>query len=256
MKSVFESLLIAFSMYSAIPVPIIEWNEKNMRKAMYFFPLISVACGLGLKLIWLTGKFFGLNNLFVAVMSVAMNVLITGGIHIDGFCDTSDALYSRRPMERKLEILKDSHCGTFSVLALCVVLMLSCGAYSQLYEDGQSILLISCIFAVSRCLSGISVMRFPITPTSSLAKTFNKTASKNTALILSAELIIVFAVMTFLNPKIAVCIIISAFLVFFGYRRMAVKEFGGITGDLAGFFLVVCETVCLLLTAILGGVLK
>ena len=178
-------------------------------------------------------------------MSVAINVLITGGIHIDGFCDTSDALYSRRPMERKLEILKDSHCGTFSVLALCVVSMLSCGAYSQLYEDGQSILLISCIFAVSRCLSGISVMRFPITPTSSLAKTFNKTASKNTALILSAELIIVFAVMAFLNPKIAVCIVLSAFLVF-----------GGITGDLAGFFLVVCETVCLLLMAILGGVLK
>lgn len=256
MKSVFESLFIAFSMYSAIPVPIVEWNEKNMQRAMYFFPLVSVVCGLGLKLIWLIGSFLKLNNLFVAVMSVAINVLITGGIHIDGFCDTSDALYSRRPMERKLEILKDSHCGTFSVLALCIVLMLSCGAYSQLYEYNYSTLFMGCIFAVSRCLSGISVMRFPITPTSSLAKTFNKTASKNTSLILSAELIFVFIVMAYLNLKIALCVIISAFLVFFGYRKMSVKEFGGITGDLAGFFLVMCETVCLLVTAILGGILK
>lgn len=42
---------------------------------------------------------------------------------------------------------------------------------------------------------------------------------------------------------------------FFGCSHMAKKQFGGITGDLAGFFLVLCETVCLLGAALLGGVL-
>lgn len=44
-------------------------------------------------------------------------------------------------------------------------------------------------------------------------------------------------------------------VLFWGYYRMQKKQFGGMTGDLAGFFLVICETVWLLITALLGGVL-
>ena len=41
----FESLLIALSTYSAVPVPQLDWNEKNMRYAMCAFPLIGVVIG-------------------------------------------------------------------------------------------------------------------------------------------------------------------------------------------------------------------
>ena len=44
---------------------------------------------------------------------------------------------------------------------------------------------------------------------------------------------------------------VGAALTFLYYYRMAKKEFGGITGDLAGYFLQVCELV---LTAVLAAV--
>ena len=46
-------------------------------------------------------------------------VWITGGIHLDGYADTCDALSSYGDREKKLEILKDPHCGAFAVIRLC-----------------------------------------------------------------------------------------------------------------------------------------
>ena len=46
----FESLLIALSTYSAVPVPQFDWNEKNTRYAICFFPAVGVLCGAALWL--------------------------------------------------------------------------------------------------------------------------------------------------------------------------------------------------------------
>lgn len=42
----FESLAIGVAMYSKIPMPRVEWNEKNMKYAMCFFPLVGVVTGI------------------------------------------------------------------------------------------------------------------------------------------------------------------------------------------------------------------
>ena len=42
---VLQTIAVAFAMFSAIPVPQFEWNEKNMRYAMCAFPLIGVVIG-------------------------------------------------------------------------------------------------------------------------------------------------------------------------------------------------------------------
>ena len=102
MKSWLESLLIALSMYSAIPVKCLNWTEKNLRNAMVFFPLVGLLCGAGLWLVWLVCGLLHVSSVLFGVLAVASGVLITGGIHLDGFCDTADALYSRRPQEEKL----------------------------------------------------------------------------------------------------------------------------------------------------------
>ncbi len=53
MKKFYHSFLIAFSMYSKIPMPQCEWNEENMAYAMCFFPWIGVAIG---GVTWLWGR--------------------------------------------------------------------------------------------------------------------------------------------------------------------------------------------------------
>lgn len=78
MKSWLESLLIALSMYSAIPVKCLNWTEKNLRNAMVFFPLVGLLCGVGLWLVWLVCGLLHVSSVLFGVLAVASGVLITG----------------------------------------------------------------------------------------------------------------------------------------------------------------------------------
>ena len=102
-----NAMIIAIAMYSKIPMPRVDWNEKNMRYAMCFFPLVGVIIGVleivagNLITIWK-----GEGTFFYAVVLTLIPVFITGGIHLDGFADTMDAKSSYGDREKKLEILK------------------------------------------------------------------------------------------------------------------------------------------------------
>ena len=126
-----SAFIIAFSTYSRIPMPQVEWNEKHMKYAICFFPLVGAVVGLlALGWGWLC-RFLDLGELLQAAGWTALPLLVTGGIHMDGFCDTVDALSSHQSRERKLEILKDSHTGAFAVIFCGVWLLLYTGAVSQ-----------------------------------------------------------------------------------------------------------------------------
>ena len=91
------SCIIAISMYSKIPMPNVEWSEDRMRYVMCFFPLVGIVQGAALGL-WLH---FALDVLNLSVGAAALTgaaipLLVTGGIHMDGFLDTMDAIHSDR----------------------------------------------------------------------------------------------------------------------------------------------------------------
>lgn len=90
----FETIAVAFSMYSALPMPQFPWTGRNMRYAMAAFPLVGVLCGAAVWLwAWLSALLdFG--PLLTGAGLALAPVLVTGGIHLDGFCDTTDALAS------------------------------------------------------------------------------------------------------------------------------------------------------------------
>ena len=112
---VLQTIAVAFAMFSAIPVPQFDWNEKNMRYAMCAFPLIGAVCGA----LWCLCGALPLPALVRAGGFCLVPVWVTGGIHLDGYADTCDALSSYGSREQKLEILKDPHCGAFAVIQLC-----------------------------------------------------------------------------------------------------------------------------------------
>lgn len=258
MKSYLESLLIALSMYSTLPVKCLNWNAKNLRHAMLFFPIVGLLCGGTLWLVWTICQWLDCSAFLFAVLAVLINVLVTGGIHLDGFCDTTDALYSRRPKEEKLRILKDPNCGPFAVFSVVLVLLVQVAAYAQIYtqQTRLTVGLLTGGFWIIRCLSGISVTCFPCTPTSSLAKTFGKHAGRHVGTGLMFLAGCAMAILLVYYQWIAAISGFLAILVFLSYYHMQKKQFGGVTGDLAGFFLVVCETTWLLSNALLGGVLQ
>ena len=105
MKNIGRSLCVAFSMYSKIPMPQVEWTKESMQYCICFFPAVGAVIGAA-TLLWnmLVGAKLSGSLLFTAVL-ILIPVLITGGIHLDGLLDTADALSSYKTKEEKLEIL-------------------------------------------------------------------------------------------------------------------------------------------------------
>lgn len=257
MKSWLDALRIALSMYSTLPVRCLDWNTENLRHAMLFFPIVGILCGIWLWLVWILCCFLQTGSFLFAVLALLSYIFITGGIHLDGFCDTADALFSRRPMETKLKILKDPNCGSFAVCSCIMILLLQTACYTELFQK-QPVSIVWFLtggFFLSRCLSGISVTCFPCAPTSALTKTFGEHAARNSTGILIIQFLTAGIFLTAYYHLLAIFSIALLLAVFFWYYRMQKKEFGGITGDIAGFFLVLCESIWLLSAALLGGVL-
>ena len=150
-KSLWNSFKVAFAMFSKIPVPQAEWTKENMKYMFCFFPFIGTVIGAVFLAADYLGERLSLSpiDIRIAVLLVAVPVLITGGIHVDGLLDTADALSSWQERERRLEILKDSHAGAFAVITGCVYFLLCYGAYSQIAGDKKAVLLTAAGFMVS-----------------------------------------------------------------------------------------------------------
>lgn len=238
--SIINSFFIALSMYSRIPVPRVDWEKENMRYAMCFFPMIGVVIGAVMYLAgWLLDK-TSVGGLFRGVVFTLIPIIITGGIHMDGFMDTMDALGSWGDREKKLEILKDSHAGAFAILGMGCYLMWSVAVWSELPAEVLRVCGVS--FVLSRALSGFSVVTFPAARNSGLLKMFQDGAQKKvvriTMCLYVAAAVIMMAVMNAWAMTGAVTGVMIAFLYYIVVSR---KQFGGVTGDLAGFFLETAE---------------
>lgn len=238
--SIINSFFIALSMYSRIPVPRVDWEKENMRYAMCFFPMIGVVIGAVMYLAgWLLDK-TSVGGLFRGVAFTLIPIIITGGIHMDGFMDTMDALGSWGDREKKLEILKDSHAGAFAILGMGCYLMWSVAVWSELPAEVLRVCGVS--FVLSRALSGFSVVTFPAARNSGLLKMFQDGAQKKvvriTMCLYVAAAVIMMAVM---NARAMTGAVTGVMIAFLYYIVVSRKQFGGVTGDLAGFFLETAE---------------
>lgn len=238
-----DSFKIAFSMYSKIPMPNTEWNKKTMKYAICFFPMVGFVIGLIMYLWFILSEHLAIGNILRTAIYVTIPIVITGGIHIDGFVDTMDAINSYQPIERKLEILKDSHIGAFALIGAITYFILDFGVWSEagrISVDAMMILGIG--FILSRSLSGYSIATFKCAKDSGLARTFADAADKKIVSIIMIVYIVVCSIlMIIIDVKMGIIAVICALLTFIYYKNMSMKKFGGITGDLAGFFLQTCE---------------
>ena len=253
MKSLWNSFKAAFAMFSKIPMPMVDWKKENIKYMMCFFPFVGTAIGI---LTWLAGGGLGvhvaLEPFFLAVILTVIPVFITGGIHVDGLLDTSDALSSWQSRERRLEILKDSNAGAFAVITAGIYFLTWYGAYSQMWRNGKALLIMAMGFMVSRCFSGISVVTFPKARKDGTVAEFSRKSEDITVRnVLVIYLAVLLVLMVLVQPVLGILAFLGALAVFVWYHHMAMKFFGGITGDLAGFFLCTCEAgMCVILAIV------
>lgn len=242
-RTLIQSFIIAFSMYSKIPMPAVSWTEAGMKYALCFFPAVGAAVGGVMMLFFAVSDYLGIQpgSICFAALGTAIPILVTGGIHLDGFLDTVDARSSFQTRERKLEIMKDPHTGAFAVIGCGVYLLLYVAAFSRL--DQTAFPSIVGIYVMTRAVSGWSVVSFPRAKKDGLASTFASGAQKKTVqIVLVCWLTAGFLYLGMTGGWIRALILLAVLLVSaYRYYRMAYREFGGMSGDLAGYFLQSAE---------------
>ena len=247
-----KSLFIALAMYSKLPAPSVEWDKKSLSWALCWFPVIGVVIGALLYGWFLLCAALGIGPFLRGAVSLLIPIAVSGAIHLDGFCDTSDALGSHQDRARKLEILKDSHTGAFAIICCTVYLLLFFAAWCEVLPTDRAALVLALGPVLSRGLSGLAAVTQPNARGSGLLATFTQPMDASRArIILGLWLGVCAVLMVALDPWTGTASLIGAALSFLYYIRLSRRQFGGITGDLAGFFLQICE--CAIVLAVILG---
>ena len=234
MKVYLQAFAMCQSMFCAIPSPFRVWEEKARDKMLLFLPLVGLEMGLiwG-ALSWVLGK-LGLPPLVIALAVSMYPYLATGFLHLDGFMDVTDAVKSCRDLQRRREILKDSHVGSFAVIA-CAMLLLSQFALVASAQGGFGVLVL--LPMVSRCGSALAVTVLKPMSTSQYA---SQHFPKEHVLVLGLMLCIALAAGFLVSVRTGVALI--GCLAGYGWAlRRGYRSLEGMNGDIAGYALTLGE---------------
>lgn len=241
-----RGLVIAFAMYSKIPMPRVEWDKQSMRFALCFLPLVGGVVGAAQAGWWFAANALCVQPLLYASIAVALPILLTGGIHLDGLIDTSDARASYGDPDKKRAILDDPHTGAFGVIHCAVYLVLQFGLFVQFYAGDSSVWMLALGYPLSRSIAGLAILVMRSSKQEGLVHTFVGFSQKT----ISVTAVSVFCVacslcMLCLSPLCAGSLLIGQGLLLLWWQRMARSQFGGVSGDLAGYLVQLSELVTL-----------
>ena len=236
MKTYFHAFVMCQSMFCAIPFPGNLWDEKARDKMLLFLPIVGLEMGaLWAILAWLCSVL----NLPQLVRGLVLSVypfLAAGFIHLDGYMDVTDAVKSCRSLERRREILKDSHVGAFAVIGIALLLLAQFAFLASVPETADWRILLF-VPAVSRCGSSLAVTALKPMNTSQYA-TQEKPRSRIAVLLVMMAL--------FLAAGFLLCgkygFVLLGGLAGYGLAlRKAYKSLEGMNGDISGYALTISE---------------
>ncbi len=252
MKKLFSSFVIAMSMYSKVPMPRLDWNEDSMKYVMIFFPFAGVIVGGCVFATLFFGNAYSVSPLLLSCILTVLPIILTGGIHFDGYMDTVDAISSYGDREKRLQILKDPHVGAFGVIYAIVYILLFFGGACGLPMETKAYLAVALCFVLSRTLSGIGACSFVSANKGSLS-TFKNASSKKVCVWWLVLLVGALGGLFVNLCGVLGVVVYSVQLVWFViYKFKSYKIFGGVSGDTAGYFLQIAEVLSILAVAICG----
>ncbi len=224
-----------------------EWSPESFGRSVKFFPLIGGILGMVLLACYhvmegylpLLGVYLPPHVL--TTLLVMATIVLTGGLHCDGFMDTMDGIFSGRSRERMLEIMKDSRVGANGVVAFMLYILLKW----SLLIDVSPVSLPTALFVmpvVARLAMVIGITTFPYARPEGIGKAFAQYADSRTLLIAAAFTLLLIVP---LGKQAIICSIVGI-LFAMGFARYVTKLLGGLTGDVYGAITDLTELVVLL----------
>jgi len=252
MKNIGKALIITVSFFTTIPMPYIEWNPKYNKYMPLFIPFIGIIIGGLFYLLYYGLSFIEVSVFLKAVVLTSFFVLITGGLHMDAYMDTCDAHFSRRPMEQKLVIMKDSNIGAFAALFLVVLLLIKVALMYEIVLNDTNVLLLVNIPFISRFMQSIMLLNTKFAKDDGLAKMYGSLSKRYQYWFLFYAVVFILLVIYVLPLMPTLIVLGISVLHYFYHRHFAIKSFGGITGDVVGAYIEITEVLMLMGVVIYG----
>ena len=240
--------LLAVQFLTILPLKIKQISGKKMAWALVYFPVVGLFLGLMLVGLNILLSILGIQPVVVNIILVITLIILTGGMHLDGLSDSSDAFLSGKDKKEILEIMRDPHIGVMGALSLISIILLKIGLFFSLGSAVKSIaLILMCI--LSRWSVIMIMYLFPYARQEGKAKLFIQGLNLKifiTSLIIS----LLFSFILWGLKGLMVLAIISgcAYLI----NKISARKIGGVTGDTLGATIELMEVVTLLTVCIAG----
>jgi len=250
MKQLFvTAFFMAWGMFWVVPCPVKRWDENERVGMLLFFPVIGLLIGLVWAVFALLRDRFLPGLLGGAILTVIPYVL-SGGIHLDGYLDCADAVFSRRSREGRLAILKDAHVGSFAVMAAAALFLLEFAALSE-GRLGLKCWCLPFVCAAPRACAAAAVLFLPPLPGSSY-ETMSSRGVESGARMASLGILLILVLLPLLLFGAAGLSALVGAAAAAGVILWIRHDLGGMSGDVSGAGVTVGELCAVAALTLLG----
>ena len=261
--AVIEAVIIVLSMYTKIPMPLLEWNARNTRLVLAFLWLPGFIAGFAQALWLAVCCFLPVTPVMYAAVAVALSVIVTGGIHMDGFTDTVDALCSHGSREKMRKIMDDPHIGSFGVMHLVIYMLLTFALFFDIggkftgdpdfyQREMRYLFMIITLYTDSMAITAIAAVTAEPSKTDGMLYRFTSGANREAVISLNAGIMALLTIISvFAFGLDTVSIIIPPLLAYIYVWIAIVPKFGGISGDICGWMIEMSKLTGLLLVRLI-----
>lgn len=237
-----RDVAVAVGLLTRLPLRLSDSAYARGARAAWAYPLAGVLVGAVAAAVAGLALWLGLAVEPAALLVLLALVMVTGAMHEDGLADMADGFWGGWTREKRLEIMKDSHIGSYGVIALILSLAARWwGLTALLGQDGGLWALVG-VAALSRAGMPVLMAGLPNARDGGLSKAQGRPEARVAVIGCGVAL----AVAVLCTGSAAIGLAVLAALAVVGVGLLAKAKIGGQTGDVLGASQQVCEVVLLL----------